>query len=441
MSQATIFNKDLVGVVATALVALFLVPVIAYGFVRYAIPDLDGKYLASIERSIDQEQRLSPVEKGERKAFFRALPPSQVCNHTAPEVARYRDGVCAPYSTMWQFNLVKQISGWTLLAGAVVLLVIAGLGALAFVNRHLEYLSFLAGWLLLIFASAAAVIVQGALLVWLSFWLTAFFFNVYAIKLIAIVAIGAAMAVFYAVYCLFKRPPRDTGVDGETVAQTEAPALWAHICDMAARSGTAPPQQIVAGIDTNFFVTEAPLATADETLQGRTLFVSLPLLRVLDGAEADAVLAHELAHFSGGDTAYSAALGPKLVQYDQYSAMMHAGGVTRFAYYLLRLYRVIFEFAHKRDSREREFVADRMAAKQVSARAIVTALIKDNGFGGDVLKITHPEKGWLGAKTTSVKLPGISKEREKLKAVLGAYWQRHQVMRASISAAPASPAA
>lgn len=297
------------------------------------------------------------------------------------------------------------------------------------VNRHLEYLSFLAGWRQLIFASAAAVIVQGALLVWLSFWLTAFFFNAYAIKLIAIVAIGGAMAVFYAVYCLFKRPTRDTGIDGETLAQSEAPVLWAYIRDMAARSGTAPPQQIVAGIDTNFFVTEAPLATADKTLQGRTLFISLPLLRVLGRAEADAVLAHELAHFSGGDTAYSAALGPKLVQYDQYSAMMHAGGVTRFAYYLLRLYRVIFEFAHKRDSREREFVADRMAAKLVSARAIVTALIKDNGFGGDVLKITDPEKGWLGTKTTSVKLPGISKEREKLKAVLGAYWQRHQVMR------------
>lgn len=610
MSQANVFNKDLFGIVASGLVALFLVPAIAYGFVRYAIPELDGKILASIERNIDDEKRLTAVERDQRKAFFRALPPSHVCNDPAPDVVRYREGVCARYSTMWQFDVAKKTSGWALVAGVVVLFAIMGLGALAFVNRHMEYLSFLAGWRLLILASAAAVIVQGALLVWLSFWLTAFFFTVYAVKLIAIVAIGAALAVFYAVYSLFKRPPRDTGIDGETVAESEAPALWAHIRDMAVRAETAPPQQIVAGIDTNFFVTEAPLATAHKSLHGRTLFVSLPLLRVLDRAEADAVLAHELAHFSGGDTAYSAALGPKLVQYDQYSAMMHAGGVTRFAYYLLRLYRVIFEFAHKRDSREREFVADRVAAKLVSARAIVTALIKvgayaryrgeteqalfehtsqhtgaigiaervaaglapyaassrflqamqqseiphpfdshppltermqnvgqtvpeheystivsappqatwitdiapaatieqglwaryesqfaaahehhlayrylpandeeravvlryfppqeftlrggrrigiaydgmtlpeqsatmswdsvanlgyEDGIGGDVLKITHPEKGWLGPKTTSVKLPGIGKQRGNLKAALGAYWQRHQVMRA-----------
>lgn len=616
MSQAQTFNKDLVKIVTAALIALFLVPLISYGFVRYAIPDLDAQFLASIERSIDEDQRMSVQEKEKRKVFFRALPPSVVCNDHENDVAHYRAGVCAAYSTMWQFNRVKQVSGWTLVAGVGVLLAVVALGALAFVNRHLEYLSFLTGWRLLTFASAASVIVQGGLLVWLSFWLTAFFFHVYAVKLIAIVAVGAALAVFYAVFSMFKRPLRDTGVDGEKIGENEAPALWAHVRELASRAGTAPPEHIVAGIDTNFFVTEAPLATPQQTLRGRSLFVSLPLLRVLDRGEADAVLAHELAHFSGGDTAYSAALGPKLVQYDQYSAMMHAAGVTKFAYYLLRLYRVIFEFAHKRDSREREFRADRLAAKLVSARAIVTALIKvgayaryrgeteqalfaqssqhsgtigiaervaaglapyaasprfleamqvseiphpfdshpplkermqnvaqtvaeheysaivsappqatwisdiapaadieqrlwaqyeshfaaaheqnlayrylpandeeravvlryfpplqfalrggrhigvaydgimlpeqaapmpwdsvanlayEDGMGGDVLKITHPEKGWLGPKTTSVKLPGIKKERAQLKAALGAYWQRHQIMRSMAAADP-----
>ena len=43
---------------------------------------------------------------------------------------------------------------------------------------------------------------------------------------------------------------------------------------------------------------------------GRTLYVSLSLLRVLEQDEADAVLAHELAHFHGGHTAVSASLVP-----------------------------------------------------------------------------------------------------------------------------------
>ena len=59
----------------------------------------------------------------------------------------------------------------------------------------------------------------------------------------------------------------------------------------------------------------------------------------------------------------------------------------------------------------------------------VTKLNYVDGFGGDLLRIEHPEKGWLGAKTTKVKLPGIKKERARFKEVLGRYWQRHQYMR------------
>jgi len=182
--------------------------------------------------------------------------------------------------------------------------------------------------------------------------------------------------VFYAVVCIFKRPPKATGIGGELIAPEHSPTLWTHIRGLAARLGTPPPDHLVAGIDTNFFVTEALLAVGDRRLKGRSLFVSLPLLRVLDRSEADAVLAHELAHFQGGDTASSARLGPKLVQYDHYCQMMHAAKVTIFVFYLMRMYRVIFEFALQRDSRRREFLADRAAASLVSGSAIVRSLIK-----------------------------------------------------------------
>jgi len=52
-----------------------------------------------------------------------------------------------------------------------------------------------------------------------------------------------------------------------------------------------------------------------------------------------------------------------------------------------------------------------------------------DGISGDVLEIVHPEKGLIGAKTTKVKLPGIRKDRQRCKAVLAHYWQRHQIMR------------
>lgn len=104
------------------------------------------------------------------------------------------------------------------------------------------------------------------------------------------------------------------------------------------------------------------------------------MLRALETAEADAVLAHELAHLGGGDTRSSAALGPKLLQFDQYTWKMRSGGLTVVAHFLLRLYRMIFEFALARDSRERENMADRTAAQLTAPNAIVDSLVKISAY-------------------------------------------------------------
>ena len=162
------FRKDLLVIAATALMALLLVPLLAYLFTQHAIADLDGRYLASIERSIDEDSRLSPQDKLARKEGFRTLPPSLVCTVPDAEVARYRAAVCEPYSTLWQFVMARKVAGWALVSGLALLAIVIALGALAFVNRRMQYLSFVTGWRLLTFASAAEVIVQGALAVWLS---------------------------------------------------------------------------------------------------------------------------------------------------------------------------------------------------------------------------------------------------------------------------------
>ena len=240
----------------------------------------------------------------------------------------------------------------------------------------MQYASFVTGWRLTTWASAASLLVQGALAVWLSYWVTAFFFHKYSPKLIVFVGIAVALGVFVAVAGVFRRVHFDNQAVGELVSEADAPALWKRIRHLAQRLNTEPPRNIVAGIDANFFVTEAPLTVGNQTLTGRTLFVSLPLLRILDQSEADAVLGHELAHLRGGDTRSSARLGPKLVQFDHYRHAIRTGGLSAVASPVLDLYRIIFEIALARDSREREFKADRIAAKLVSPAAIAQSLVK-----------------------------------------------------------------
>lgn len=360
-----------------AALALFLIPALTYGFVHYALQQQDARFLQMVQQRTLADKNASSEQRQEVLDFYRQRPPSTICTNTEPVAQKYRQAVCEPYGQTWQFHTARAVAAWTLAGGVAVLLAIAALGGLAFVSRQWQYVSFVVGWRLMTLASAAEVILQGAMGVWLSFWVTAFFTQKYYIKLIGIVGILVLLGVAMLVKAIFQRVPSNNEVEGETVSEADAPQLWRRIRHMAAHLKTAPPDHIVAGIDTNFFVTQAPLTVAGKALTGRTLFVSIPLLRQLSVPEADAVLGHELAHFRGGDTQASAQLAPKLLQYDHYVAGMRgAASFTLVVYHFMQLYRMIFQLALSRDSREREFRADRTAAKLISPQAIVQSLVK-----------------------------------------------------------------
>lgn len=372
--------QELVKMLLFAALALFLIPALTYGFVRYANQDRDTAFLRMVEGKVHADKNASSDEKQAFIAFYRQRPPSTICSNREPEAQKYRADVCAPYGEVWEFNAMRNTALWTLLAGVVLLVAIGALGGLAFINRQWQHASFVIGWRLMTLASAAEVVLQGVMGVWLSFWVTAFFAQKYYLKLIVFVGLLVLGGVALLVTKIFQRVSSTNQVDGECVTEADAPLLWRRIRHMANRLQTAPPDHIVAGIDTNFFVTEAPLTVAGKELEGRSLFVSLPLLRVLSVPEADAVLGHELAHFHGGDTRASAQLGPKLQQYDHYVQGMREGGFTVVVYHFMQFYRLVFQISLSRNSREREFKADRAAAKLVSAQAIVQSLVKISAY-------------------------------------------------------------
>ncbi|OYU46568.1 MAG: peptidase M48, partial [Burkholderiales bacterium PBB4] len=380
MDPHNTLRSDLIKSALLAALALFLLPALTYGFVRYAQRADDVTFLRSMDARFETETALSFEERQQRMDFYRARPLSTICANTEPDAQDYREAMCEPWGETWQFHYVRKAAGWALVGGAVLMLSIAGLGALAFGSRKLQYRSFLVGWRLLMVASALAVVLQGFFAVWLSFWVTAFLWHQYYVKLIVVAGLCALGGVAVILSKIFQKVHLDNPVDGEVLTEAQAPLLLRRVKHLAARMRTAAPDHIVAGIDTNFFVTQAPLTVGNKTLTGRSLFMSIPLLRVLSMQEADAVLGHELAHFRGGDTRASALLGPKLQQYDHYVEGMRTGGLTMVVYPFMQLYRMIFQWALSEDSRKREFRADYMAAKLVSPQAIAQSLIKISAY-------------------------------------------------------------
>ena len=126
-------------------------------------------------------------------------------------------------------------------------------------------------------------------------------------------------------------------------------------------------------------------------LTGRTMYLSLPLCRILTQDELRAVVAHELAHFHGADTQYSLRFFPiyrgavnsyvaaASAAYDEEGnpswALLPAVAVLG---HFLRS----FAAAESKISRERELVADRFAASVVNEHAISSALVKIYAFSG-----------------------------------------------------------
>ncbi|WP_431022101.1 M48 family metallopeptidase [Erwinia rhapontici] len=376
MNQLTALKKGYAKVFLWLLVTLFLIPTITLFFAEYGTRQLDQEYS---EIFID-DARGQGQEVNKLTAFLQQNPPSSVCGVVPDDLLDYQGAVCAEKSELWQFWMMDKVAFWTLVGGVAMLLMIVLFSALAFKNRQGQLQSLTLARPFLMLASALEVLVQGGMLVWLSFWGTAFFTQTYYPKLVMAMGLLVLVAMFYMIRGIFKKLPRDEDVEGEVVTREAAPELWARIDALASQVGTTPPDHIIAGIDTNFYVTEAPLSVNEQALNGRKLYVSIPLLRQLTTAQADGVMVHELTHLHEGDTASGALLGPKLHRFDQYIHLMSSDVSTLVVFYPLCLYRMLFELAWQRNSREREFVADRSAANVITPAAIVESLIKISAY-------------------------------------------------------------
>jgi Zn-dependent protease with chaperone function len=274
------------------------------------------------------------------------------------------------------FRWMIRLSAISIAAAIAIFLLVGLCVLLSLRSQHVQYLSLSAGWQVLRIYGALQTAAQGILLFALSYWVTALWMQHYSMKLVLLAAVFAVVAVGAVVAAIFKRVDTSWSIEGNVIDNTTAMPLWGELNALCAKLGTAPPDQIIAGIDDNFFVTEHPVTVAGRTLRGRTLYVSLALLKQLNGAEADAVLAHEMAHFSGDDTVYSKKISPLLWRYGTYLETLYKVGVTRPIFYFMNCFRAMFQLSLSRLSRLREFRADRIAMEITSPRDFSGAMLR-----------------------------------------------------------------
>lgn len=139
-------------------------------------------------------------------------------------------------------------------------------------------------------------------------------FSAGALKLLglAVVVVGGAVVVAGSTVLGLRRAlsafePDPLPILGRVVTAAEAPGLWRLTEALADRLGALKPDAVVVGLGGGFFVSAGPaeLEPGGERLEGRILYLPLPYLALMRVDETATILAHELAHYAGGDTAYS----------------------------------------------------------------------------------------------------------------------------------------
>lgn len=351
---------------------VFLIPVLALAFFLHAQAKFDAMARQEILSQLRADSSLSAEEREQAIAFFTEVPFSRLV--TNDEFAASVDaGARFDYATFrWMIRL-----SFLSIVGGIAVFVLAGVCAwFSMRSQTAQYLSLLVGWHVLRIYGALQTIVVGILLVALSFWVTALWFKVYFMKLIFVAGALAVVGVGAVIVAIFKKPNSQFVVEGTVLKRDGEGRLWTELQTICDKVGTDPPDQVIVGIDDNFFVTEMPVTVDGHEYHGKTLFVSLSLLKHLNADEAGAVLAHEMAHFSGNDTLYSKKITPLLQRFEMYLRGLYENPLTKPVFYFMMCFRALYELSLGRLSREREHRADEIAATTTSPRDVAAALLR-----------------------------------------------------------------
>ena len=358
----------------------FAIPAIVLAFFMSAPSWLNYRLHSAVADEINASASLSSSEKEQRIAVFSRIDFAAVCRGASPGFQSLRanfeqGGVCAHFQRLaWGFRL-------SVVLMSVMLLVT---GTTLFLNRRAResraalIRSYRIGWRLGIVAALTKVFLLIPLLGYGIFELTSLAVDRYFPQAIIMIVLGGLIALWRSVVILLKKVPLEFAEPmSREVTPEEAPELWRAVRVAAARLDTAPPDRILVGMQLNFYVTELAVKHDSGRVEGRTLFLSHPLLKQLSPDEVLAIIGHELGHFIGEDTRITREFYPLRFKANATMyALAQSGWVGWTSVHVLGFFNWCFGATEHAMSRERELMADRTGANLTSPETTSRALVK-----------------------------------------------------------------
>lgn len=278
-----------------------------------------------------------------------------------------------------------------LVAGILLLLAIILAAKKAATDRQLLLRVFSPLRVGMLFTLFVLILVQGAIASYGAYVFEATTIHRVHWYIIGAIAVGAFIGAFTMLEAgLSIAKNLSTSIIGKAVSREQQPTLWNHVEEIARMLGATPPNNIVLGLEPNFYVTASEVKTYPGPVEqtGTTLYLSLPLMRILSVPELSAVIGHELGHFRGLDTDFSLRFYPIYAGTAQALQALNSDGDGKPKEFglksiglipataLLSFFMGQFAKAERAIGRERELEADKAGASVASPGALATSLIK-----------------------------------------------------------------
>ncbi|MCB2184209.1 MAG: M48 family metalloprotease [Desulfobulbaceae bacterium] len=345
-----------------ALILMIVIPIFGFGVSKWVLYDLNAE--------IAKQNADFTISKICTPEVLSQLPSLQsVCDEVSPIL------------WMQKGSILSGIIALLLLLSFVFFALVAGKSRtrIAVIFPPLIFCSLL--------VLSALVLIQGIILTYGAYLAESTAIQRVHFFLIGGIGLGALVGAFSLIQSSFKLGTKQPhSVVGTTLSQSENKATYDFVKEIANKLNATSPDNIVVGLEPNFYVTSADVKVIgdDKMLSGETLYISLPLARILSMEEIKAVIGHELGHFRGKDTIYSRKFSPV------YSGLIHAvsameveesndnsSGIAKIPAFVLLSYMIdVFHRNVSAISREREFEADKASSEVAAPEALATSLLK-----------------------------------------------------------------
>ncbi|MEM9268726.1 MAG: M48 family metalloprotease, partial [Pseudomonadota bacterium] len=177
-------------------------------------------------------------------------------------------------------------------------------------------------------------------------------------------------------------------VDAQRLDPRRAPSLMRIVEETAEEIHAPVPDHVLIGLKPEIWITSLRTRPnyVESALKGRTLYVSLPLMRVMSTEELIAAIAHEMAHFRHDEQSYTEQFSPnyrrvsgvfRAMNKEEHPLVQIAMVPARAA---IRLLVSIFEVNVGRVAIARERRADRIAQEVAGGQILAQSLAKQSAW-------------------------------------------------------------